>query len=656
MNKKDFFKRDALTLNGKRFSDLITKDGYDAIVDKDPETIYLVEEDTVGKTGSIIMNGVTLGDMLVEGNTKYNVCNTIDDLKTLTAVEENTLVRVLGYYSISDGGGAEYLIKDSASYSNDGVFDITLDNGMIAKRILSDNKVNVLSLGIKQNKNNTTDVTYATNKLKTMFETYDSLYTAYFPAGNYYIWGISLDDIKHSSGRRISLEGEHTSNSNAAWNVFIYTRGNDFISTNNSEQDFITVKYISFHADNTTSDGTALPKTGKCFSSDFANEFNFNLTGVRFANFEYGWYCTKFACGGSYAKDLTLYANYCGIYIPMATHGLKIDGLHCHYNRMCCYLPAGGTENTINGFNYSPGYLSIDKDDYDEYVGIYTRGSLTIDGMYLEDYLGSIVSPEKSIAIDYECSGASTLRINKGLFMNYAAAEGEKVVRYRGTYGKNNLILTNPTMNKESIKYFGFESNKIVTGIVIDGKEATIYGDKMYINQFPPEKRFKATSIRTSQGANVTIGEVTYPCYQISQFAGDVRNKSMIIGADNYSDETRFLPTVGNWLNQADSYMRIKGYFKMTGYNADGAMKLFIKTSVDSWTTIDFEVINGEAYVPIDIEIDYYNFDAVTSESFIVYMSIGTAIGSGNTLSYGKFIAGTSYDLEFITPDDKHHL
>ena len=56
-----------------------------------------------------------------------------------------------------------------------------------------------------------------------MFETYDKLYTAYFPSGDYYIHSINLDDNKHSSGRKISLEGEKTSDSNATWNVFIYS-------------------------------------------------------------------------------------------------------------------------------------------------------------------------------------------------------------------------------------------------------------------------------------------------------------------------------------------------------------------------------------------------------------------------------------------------
>ena len=53
--------------------------------------------------------------------------------------------------------------------------------------------------------------------------------------------------------------------------------------------------------------------------------------------------------------------------------------------------------------------------------------------------------------------------------------------------------------------------------------------------------------------------------------------------------------------------------------------------------------------------IDYYNFDANTKEAFIININLGTAIGDGSTLSYGAFTTGTSYELEFITPDDKHY-
>lgn len=607
----------------------------------------------------IIVNGKSIVSAILNKNILNRniiICKNIEELKSLDIVNEGVLIRTLGYYNSGDGGGAEYITKDSSLYSSDGVLDITMDNGFVAERLISDNKINVLSLGIKKNSNKTDDVNYASTKLKNMLEKYDSLYTVFFPAGTYYIWGIILNNDKSNSGRKLSFVGEHTSESNATWNVNILTRGNNFLVTDNSQQDYITVKNISFDASNTNSVGTPLPKTGKCFSSEFANEFNFNLVGVRFANFEYGWYCTKFACGGSYAKDLTLFANKYGIYIPMATHGLRIEGLHCHYNMTAAYLPVGGTENIISGFNYSPGYLSLDKDDYDEYVGIYTKGNgLTIDGMYLEDYLGSQVSPEKSIAIDYECSGSSKLYINKGLFTNYAAAVGEKVLRYRGNYSSNNLILTNCTINKSSIDMFAFESRKMVTGIVIDGKESVIYGDKMYINNFPPKKKFIAKSIRTSQRTSVTIGEVSYPCFQISQFYGDVRNKSIIIGSENIADDYKYLPSVGNWLDVAPSYLQIKGYFKMTGYNADGNMKLFIKKSPSDYEVIEFTVTNGEAYVPIDMTIDYYNFDANTKESFIINIHLGTAIGDGSSLSFGKFTAGTSYELEFITPDEKHY-
>ena len=34
---------------------------------------------------------------------------------------------------------------------------------------------------------------------------------------------------------------------------------------------------------------------------------------------------------------------------------------------------------------------------------------------------------------------------------------------------------------------------------------------------------------------------------------------------------------------------------------------------------------------------------------------MGATIGDSNTLSFPSFINGTSYDIEFITPDDKHY-
>ena len=44
-----------------------------------------------------------------------------------------------------------------------------------------------------------------------------------------------------------------------------------------------------------------------------------------------------------------------------------------------------------------------------------------------------------------------------------------------------------------------------------------------------------------------------------------------------------------------------------------------------------------------------------SSNNFIVSFCMGKTIGEGNTLSFSSFINGTSYDIEFITPDDKHY-
>ena len=77
---------------------------------------------------------------------------------------------------------------------------------------------------------------------------------------------------------------------------------------------------------------------------------------------------------------------------------------------------------------------------------------------------------------------------------------------------------------------------------------------------------------------NVTYNSTTYQCFEIPMCYGDLRNKSIIIGAENLQDDGRYLPTVGNWLSLFPSYMKIKGYFKISGYNFDGKMKLFIQS------------------------------------------------------------------------------
>ena len=103
--------------------------------------------------------------------------------------------------------------------------------------------------------------------------------------------------------------------------------------------------------------------------------------------------------------------------------------------------------------------------------------------------------------------------------------------------------------------------------------------------------------------------------------------------------------------------MKIKGYFKISGYNFDGKMKLFMFTSTgtDGFKCIEFTVNNGEAIIPIDETIDYYNFEENSSKNFIVSFRMGTTIGDSNTLSFSSFTNGTSYDIEFITPDEKHY-
>ena len=84
----------------------------------------------------MMINGTSVSAVIYSNadsssNSNYIVCNNVADMKTLSVATEKTIIRVLGYYELNDGGGAEYLIRNSASYTNDGVFDITLNNGKL---------------------------------------------------------------------------------------------------------------------------------------------------------------------------------------------------------------------------------------------------------------------------------------------------------------------------------------------------------------------------------------------------------------------------------------------------------------------------------------------------------------------------------------------
>lgn len=73
---------------------------------------------------------------------------TIEDMKEDDQLSANNLVRVLGYHTIGDGGGAEYLIKENSEDNVPEVYCIKLSKGLIAT-LFEPNEINYRMFGAK---------------------------------------------------------------------------------------------------------------------------------------------------------------------------------------------------------------------------------------------------------------------------------------------------------------------------------------------------------------------------------------------------------------------------------------------------------------------------------------------------------------------------
>ena len=101
--------------------------------------------------------------------------NTVTEMKSNTTLNSGDIVKTIGYSSITDGGGAEYIVVDSepSSYYEE------LQNDLYAKLIIK-GSINVKSLGLDDQ----TDIALKLNELESMMS---DDYSLYFPTGDYLI-------------------------------------------------------------------------------------------------------------------------------------------------------------------------------------------------------------------------------------------------------------------------------------------------------------------------------------------------------------------------------------------------------------------------------------------------------------------------------------
>lgn len=113
-------------------------------------------------------------------NKKPYYYNTIAEMKADTKLKIGDMAITLGYYTLNDGGGAEYKIVDG-NYTDDGCKYHELNNNLFANLIIH-GEINVLSCGVKNT--GATTQTMINNMLE-VFSTGEVAF--YFPSGVYKI-------------------------------------------------------------------------------------------------------------------------------------------------------------------------------------------------------------------------------------------------------------------------------------------------------------------------------------------------------------------------------------------------------------------------------------------------------------------------------------
>lgn len=189
--------------------------------------------------------------------------NTVEEMKAATNLINGSFAKTLGFYSINDGGGAIYKIKQiDNTDSVDNMFTIPLNNINLVADIIIDNNFNLLQIGAKKD-NNSFDTTLIINAIIEK-----NINKIFFPNGKYYfLTPLSIDKSD------LIISGD---------NANLYYLGNgDFIVHTGNSNDIrrININSLNFYGND---------KSNNCFnlqhlidssiSNCLINNFNTALT------------------------------------------------------------------------------------------------------------------------------------------------------------------------------------------------------------------------------------------------------------------------------------------------------------------------------------------------------------------------------------------
>lgn len=321
------------------------------------------------------------------------------DAKTkINSLKADDIIITKGFYQENDRGGAEYKVVETTTPNG---LQIHLGNNLYAEYLYNHNlkDVNVLCIGIKPNDSNEDETNG--QKLEAVIKDFNKNVKFFFPANKYYIANIHCLSLPENMQPEVTIEGELT-NQNNNNNTLILTNGKDFFYDKRKVCPGIVLNMDNIEIRTRELVFNALP-SGVMFGSSNGNniETNFRFNHVSVGGFDYGVYSPAWSCGGSGGEDIRFSVCHYGIYIKQASHCLNMRNCAFNDNRVGIRLGHGGSGCKLVNTHFATGYYGSDRDSFNEFIGIHTKGGLELDGIYYECY-NSDNQSEKTILIDYE--------------------------------------------------------------------------------------------------------------------------------------------------------------------------------------------------------------------------------------------------------------
>jgi hypothetical protein len=330
---------------------------------------------------------------LLESSNKIKIFDTVEEMKNAN-VSKGDVIHTLGYYKKNDGGGHVYEIVDDTNLQTE-VVNVELNNGLKAKYGLGIKfyDINVLTIGVKRD-----DLSYEERNsliIERVIELYNGRNKLFFPGGTYYISNINFTSFtKKTMAPEIYMYGEIISGNDGDMTC-IRTKNKDFICDKRGIEDSgnitslnLTMKDMKVYGLTYLDDG--IPN-GMFFGQDpstltTGQEVNFRFENVYIMGFKYGVYSPHWMCGYSGGKDISFSFCHCGIYVGYAMHCFNAENIWFNDCAIGIDTGWGGSYAQLKNIHVSTGYLGSDKADFEEYIGILTRGGVTLDSIYYEPY------------------------------------------------------------------------------------------------------------------------------------------------------------------------------------------------------------------------------------------------------------------------------